>query len=252
MAKKQRAKLVVGNWKMNGSIAENDTLLNGLVQRAATLESRVLLGVCVPYPYLAQVQMQLTGTPIAYGVQDVSAYTHGAYTGDVSARMVAEFGVTLAIVGHSERRTLHTESSKLVAAKAQRALEANIIPIVCVGETLDERRAGQTNTVIHAQLTAVLDTLDKDHVARLIVAYEPVWAIGTGQSATAQQAQQVHAVLRKQLTTRGGIRVPLLYGGSVKPDNAEELFSQVDIDGGLIGGASLSEIDFLAISAGSL
>ncbi|MCG1039879.1 MULTISPECIES: triose-phosphate isomerase [Burkholderiaceae] len=249
MSKQQRSKLVVGNWKMHGRVADNDALLHALVQRVATLGPQVRLGVCVPHPYLAQVQARLAGTPIAYGAQDVSAHTQGAYTGEVAAPMVAEFGATLAIVGHSERRALHAESSEWVAAKTQRALEAGITPIVCVGETLDERQAGQTDSVVRAQLAAVLDVLDEADVARLIVAYEPVWAIGTGQSATAQQAQQVHAALRAQLTAKGGGQVPLLYGGSVKPGNAQELFSQADIDGGLIGGASLSATDFLAIGA---
>lgn len=234
---------------MHGRVADNDALLHALVQRVATLGPQVRLGVCVPHPYLAQVQARLAGTPIAYGAQDVSAHTQGAYTGEVAAPMVAEFGATLAIVGHSERRALHAESSEWVAAKTQRALEAGITPIVCVGETLDERQAGQTDSVVRAQLAAVLDVLDEADVARLIVAYEPVWAIGTGQSATAQQAQQVHAALRAQLTAKGGGQVPLLYGGSVKPGNAQELFSQADIDGGLIGGASLSATDFLAIGA---
>ncbi|KAG0190103.1 hypothetical protein DFQ28_002466 [Apophysomyces sp. BC1034] len=246
---KQRSKLVVGNWKMHGRIADNDALLDALVQRVTTLGPDVRLGVCVPYPYLAQAQARLAGTPIAYGAQDVSAHTQGAYTGEVAAPMVAEFGATLAIIGHSERRAYHAESSERVATKVQRSLEAGVTPIVCVGETLAEREAGRTGSVVRAQLAAVLDKLEAADVAKLVVAYEPVWAIGAGRSATAEQAQQVHAALRAQLAAKNGAQVPLLYGGSVKPGNAQELFSQADIDGGLIGGASLSAIDFLAIGA---
>lgn len=234
---------------MHGRLADNDALLGALVQRVATLGPNVRLGVCVPHPYLAQAQARLAGTPVAYGAQDVSAHTHGAYTGEVAAPMIAEFGATLAIVGHSERRAYQGESSEIVAAKAQRALEAGLTPIVCVGETLREREAGRTDRIVHEQLAAVLDKLDAADVARLVVAYEPVWAIGTGRSASAQQAQQVHAAVRAQLAAKGGAQVPLLYGGSVKPGNAQELFSQPDIDGGLIGGASLSATDFLAIGA---
>jgi triosephosphate isomerase (TIM) len=246
---KQRTKLVVGNWKMHGRLAENDALLSAIAPGAATLGAGVRLGVCVPHPYLAQAQACLAGTSIAYGVQDVSAYTHGAYTGEVAAEMAAEFGATFAIVGHSERRAYHAESAELVATKARRALEAGLTPIVCVGETLDEHEAGQTADVVAAQLSAVLGKLSTADVARIVVAYEPVWAIGTGKSASAEQAQQVHAQLRALVSAKGGADVPLLYGGSVKPANAQELFSQADIDGGLIGGASLSATDFLAIGA---
>jgi triosephosphate isomerase len=246
---KQRSKLVVGNWKMHGRLAENEALLGAIARGAATLGAGVRLAVCVPHPYLAQAQAILAGTPVAYGVQDVSAYTHGAYTGEVAAEMAAEFGATFAIVGHSERRAYHAESPELVATKTQRVLEAGLTPIVCVGETLEEREAGRTDSVVGAQLAAVLDRLAAADVAKIVVAYEPVWAIGTGKSATAEQAQQVHAHLRALVVAKGGAHVPLLYGGSVKPSNAQELFSQADIDGGLIGGASLSATDFLAIGA---
>ncbi|UDG82933.1 triose-phosphate isomerase [Candidatus Vallotia lariciata] len=249
MLHKQRSKLVVGNWKMHGCLSRNDALLHVLAQREATLGPKVQLAVCVPYPYLAQAQMRLTRTSIAYGVQDVSAYTHGAYTGEVSAPMVAEFGATLAIIGHSERRIFHAESSILVAAKAQRALEAGITPIICVGETLDERQSGQTNSVVHTQLNAVLNVLDKADAARLIIAYEPFWAIGTGQTPTLQQVQPVYAAIRAQLMEKVDICVPLLYGGSLRPENALKLFSQSEIDGALIGAASLSSSDFLKIAS---
>jgi triosephosphate isomerase len=181
----------------------------------------------------------------------VSAHEQGAFTGEVEAAMVAEFGAAYAIVGHSERRAYHLESQELVAAKARRALAAGLTPIVCVGETLAQREAGRTNDIVGDQLAVVLALLSAEDAARLVVAYEPVWAIGTGRSATSAQAQEVHAFLRARLAAKGEqvARVPLLYGGSVKPDNAAELFRQPDIDGGLIGGASLRDEDFLAICA---
>lgn len=248
---KQRAKWVVGNWKMHGRLAENAALLQALVQGAEAFGGAVRIGVCVPTPYLAQAQALLDGAPLAWGVQDVSAHAHGAYTGEVAAEMAAEFGATLAIVGHSERRAYHAESAELVATKAARALEAGLTPIVCIGETLGEREAGATEAVVGAQLDAVLAELPVGEAARIIVAYEPVWAIGTGRSATAEQAQEVHAFLRGRLAAKDAtlVDVPLLYGGSVKPENAEALFRQADIDGGLIGGASLMSKDFLAICA---
>jgi triosephosphate isomerase len=244
---KQRAKLVVGNWKMHGRLAENAVLLRELAQ--GLLGNGVRVGVCVPYTYLAQAQALLCDAGVAWGVQDVSAHAQGAYTGEVAAEMATEFGATLAIVGHSERRTYHLENSDLVALKAKRALEAGLTPIVCVGETLEQREAGTTEAIVGAQLDAVLAALPIGDLERIVVAYEPVWAIGTGKSATADEAQQVHAFLRARLAAKGAALagVPLLYGGSVKPENAEELFRQADIDGGLIGGASLKSKDFLAI-----
>jgi len=251
---KQRAKLVVGNWKMHGRLADNRVLLQAVSSGAEDLPEDVRVGVCVPCPYLAQAQTLLASGRVAWGVQDVSAYTQGAYTGEVAAEMAAEFGVTFAIVGHSERRAYHRESAEVVAVKTQRALEAGLTPIVCVGETLEERESGKTEQVVGAQLDAVLEKLSMEDAARLVVAYEPVWAIGTGKSATAQQAQDVHAFLRARLVAKGGdaAGVLLLYGGSVKPENAEELFSQQDIDGGLIGGASLKDKDFLAICSAAV
>ncbi|HTH73153.1 MAG TPA: triose-phosphate isomerase [Trinickia sp.] len=248
---KQRVKWVVGNWKMHGRLAENASLLQSVAQGAGAVAEAIRVGVCVPTPYLAQVQSQLAGNPVAWGVQDISTYTHGAYTGEVAAEMAAEFGATLAIVGHSERRAYHAETSELVASKARRALDAGLTPIVCIGETLAEREAGTTEAVVGAQLDAVLSLLSVDEAARIVVAYEPVWAIGTGKSATAEQAQEVHAFLRARLAKKDAslAGVALLYGGSVKPDNALTLFGQPDIDGGLIGGASLKSEDFLAICA---
>lgn len=234
---------------MHGRLAENAALLQAVAQGAAGLPAEVGVGVCVPSPYLAQTQSLLEGGRVLWGVQDVSAFTHGAYTGEVAAPMVVDFGASLSIVGHSERRAYHRESAELVAVKTQRALEAGLTPVVCVGETLEEREAGSTEQVVGDQLDAVLVKLSEAEAARIVVAYEPVWAIGTGQSATSDQAQAVHAFLRSRLTAKGAAvaDVPLLYGGSVKPDNAEELFRQPDIDGGLIGGASLKAQDFLAI-----
>jgi triosephosphate isomerase len=246
---KQRAKLVVGNWKLHGRLAENAALLRAVAQGAGELPEGVRVGVCVPCPYLAQAQALLEGGRVAWGVQDVSAHTQGAYTGEVAAAMAVEFGATLAIVGHSERRVYHRERSEVVAIKTQRVLEAGMTPIVCVGETLEQREAGTTEQVVGAQLDAVLAKLSQEEAVRIVVAYEPVWAIGTGKSATSDEAQQVHAFLRGRLAAKGAAvaDVPVLYGGSVKPDNAEELFRQADIDGGLIGGASLKDTDFLAI-----
>jgi triosephosphate isomerase (TIM) len=247
---KRRAKWVVGNWKMHGRLAENEALLQALVDSAGTFAD-VRAAVCVPTPYLFQVDSFLRGTAVAWGVQDISAYSHGAYTGEVAAEMALEFGATLAIVGHSERRAYHGETSELVAAKTQRALQAGLTPIVCIGETLDERESGATQAVVGAQLDAVLAKLSALEAGRMIVAYEPVWAIGTGRSASAAEAQAVHAFLRTRFVAKSAalVDVPLLYGGSVKPENAEALFGQADIDGGLIGGASLKGQDFLAICA---
>ncbi|MDR5854807.1 triose-phosphate isomerase [Caballeronia sp. LZ062] len=244
---RQRAKLVVGNWKMHGRMQENAVLLTEVASGASALRNGVDVGVCVPYPYLAQAQALLEGSVVRWGVQDVSAHVQGAFTGEVAAEMALDFGVTYAIVGHSERRAYHHETPELVGAKARRALDAGLTPIVCVGETLGEREREATEQVIGAQLDAVLLMLDEEQAARIVVAYEPVWAIGTGKSATADQAQRVHAFLRGKMAEKGAGDVPLLYGGSVKPENAQELFGQRDIDGGLIGGASLKSKDFLAI-----
>lgn len=247
----QRSKLVVGNWKMNGRLAVNAALLEGVARGAQALPQDVGIGVCVPHPYLAQSQAMLGGSRVAWGAQDVSPHEHGAYTGEVAAGMIVDFEATFVIVGHSERRQYHGESPELVAAKTKQALAAGLTPIVCVGESLEQRECGATESVVGAQLDAVLDVLSTEEAARIVVAYEPVWAIGTGKSATSEQAQQVHAFLRARLAAKdaAAANVPLLYGGSVKPDNAAELFRQADIDGGLIGGASLKAEDFLAICA---
>jgi triosephosphate isomerase len=241
-----RGKLVVGNWKMNGGLAANAALLAELTAGWQPPPGREL-AVCVPYPYLAQVQGRLSHTPIAWGAQDVSEHDAGAYTGEVSTRMLAEFGCRYAIVGHSERRQFFGDTDAIVAAKARAALAAGLTPIACVGETLAERERRVTEAVVLRQLDAVLSTVGSD-VTRLVVAYEPVWAIGTGRTASPAEAQAVHATLRAQLAKAGAADVRLLYGGSVKADNAAALFAMTDIDGGLIGGASLKAAEFLAIA----
>jgi triosephosphate isomerase len=241
----KRNKLVVGNWKMNGSRASIATLLDGL-RSAGPVPAQTV--VCPPFPYLADVAVSLAGTHIAWGGQDCAPQDSGAFTGDVSPAMLADLGCRWVIVGHSERRHGHAEGDKLVAEKAKAALGHNLTPIVCVGETLAERDAGQTDAVVKRQLSAVIHHL-AHCVPQIVVAYEPVWAIGTGRTATPEQAQAVHALLRAQLhaATESSDRMCILYGGSVKPDNAAALFSQPDIDGGLIGGAALKADDFIAI-----
>jgi triosephosphate isomerase len=237
--------LVVGNWKMNGSRPANATLLEGLLQ-ARPFGCDV--AVCVPYPFLSETAVTLAGSEIRWGAQDCSAHDQGAYTGEVSVGMLSEFGCRYVIVGHSERRAFHAESDQLVADKARAALARGVTPIVCVGETQAQREAGQTEAVVKRQLSAVIHALG--HCAgEMVVAYEPVWAIGTGLTASPAQAQLVHALLRAQLRAAApnAQAMKILYGGSVKPDNAAALFAQPDIDGGLIGGAALKVADFVAI-----
>ncbi|HEY1458499.1 MAG TPA: triose-phosphate isomerase [Casimicrobiaceae bacterium] len=241
-----RGRLVVGNWKLNGGLRQNDALLSAL-RSGWEAQGGHRMAVCVPFPYLWQAQAALTGSAIGWGAQDVSEHESGAYTGDVSATMVAEFGATIVLVGHSERRTLHGESDATVANKAVAALGGGLTPVVCVGETLAERDAGQTAAVVTRQLDAVRSRL-ADRIDAVMVAYEPVWAIGTGRNAAPAEAQEVHALLRKRLGTAGR-EMLLLYGGSVKAGNASALFAMPDIDGGLIGGASLKAEEFLAIAA---
>ncbi|WP_414639027.1 triose-phosphate isomerase [Aquabacterium sp.] len=243
-------KLVVGNWKLHGSRAFNAELIQGLLAAdLAATAPRADVAVCPPFVFLSDVAAALQGSAIAVGTQDLSVQAQGAFTGEVSGPMVREFGAKYAIVGHSERRSYHAESDQLVADKAKAALSHGLIPIVCVGETLAEREAGQTEAVVGRQLKAVIDTLG-EQLSQIVVAYEPVWAIGTGKTASPEQAQAVHAFLRAQLRSAQAqaAGVPLLYGGSVKPDNAAELFAQADIDGGLIGGAALKAADFAAIA----
>jgi triosephosphate isomerase len=243
-----KKKLIAGNWKMNGSTAFNEGLIQSLV--AGLTGNACLVAVCVPAVYLQQVQRLVAGSEIELGAQDVSQHTAGAYTGEISAGMLQDLGAKYVIVGHSERRQYHHESDALVAVKAQRALSAGVTPIVCVGETLAEREAGQTEEVVKRQLAAVIHA-NGHCISEIVVAYEPVWAIGTGKTASPEQAQQVHAVLRGQLkaATEHADRVHILYGGSMNAANAAQLLSQPDIDGGLVGGASLKAPDFLSIIA---
>jgi triosephosphate isomerase len=246
-----KQKLIAGNWKMNGSLAANEALVHGVQQGLQALGGqKPQVAVCVPAAYLSQVQQLVKGSGIDLGSQDVSAHEQGAYTGEVSAAMLKDFAVRYAIVGHSERRQYHGETDEQVAHKAQRALSAGITPIVCVGETLAEREAGKTEEVVKRQLAAVIHA-NGHCISEIVVAYEPVWAIGTGKTASPEQAQAVHAVLRGQLkaATEHSDRVHILYGGSMNAANAAELLAQPDIDGGLIGGAALKVADFLTIIA---
>ncbi|MFZ6753681.1 triose-phosphate isomerase [Undibacterium sp. Dicai25W] len=244
-----RRTLIAGNWKMNGSFSANHTLLTGIIAGLPANDAVDVL-ICAPAPYLTQCAEVLGDSRVAWGGQDVSAHTHGAFTGEVSAGMLADCLCKYVIVGHSERRAYHAESSELVAQKVLQALAQNLIPVVCVGETLEQRENGATNIVVAEQLQAVLDVLSADQLTNIVLAYEPVWAIGTGKTATPQMAQDVHAFLRSQLAVKNAEAanaVQILYGGSMKPENAKELLAMADIDGGLIGGAALKAMDFLAI-----
>jgi len=245
-----RGKLVVGNWKMNGGLAANKTLLAEIKSGWAAQRGRNI-AVCAPYPYLAQVSAALDATPIAWGAQDVSEHDSGAFTGEVSARMLAEFGCRYAIVGHSERRQHYGDTDAVVAAKAVATLAVGLTPIACVGETLAERDAGATMAVVSRQLEAVLGAVGENAV-KIVVAYEPVWAIGTGKIPTTSEIEEMHAAIRGALVERYGERgqgMRILYGGSVKGTNAPEIFAIADVDGALVGGASLKEADFLPIVA---
>jgi len=245
-----RTKLVAGNWKMHGSLASNAGLLSAVRDGVAGLPKACQVSVCVPYPYLAQAQAALAGSAVAWGAQDVSEHAQGAYTGEVSAAMLVEFGCRHVIVGHSERRSFYGDTDALVAAKFAAALSQGLTPILCVGETLAEREAGVTGDVVMRQLDAVLAASGVQSFARAVVAYEPVWAIGTGRTASPAQAQEVHAMIRARFARESAeiaSGLQILYGGSVKAANAAELFGQTDIDGGLIGGASLVAADFVGI-----
>jgi triosephosphate isomerase len=244
-----RSKAVVGNWKLNGSLAANEALIQALL-REIPRDNPVACAVCVPSPYLAQVRALLEGSGVAWGAQDLSRYVQGAYTGEVSGPMLVEFGCRYAIVGHSERRTLFGETDELVAEKYVAARNAGLTPIFCVGETLGERERGETNAVLARQVDALLKGFGVAGLERGIVAYEPVWAIGTGRTATAQQADEAHAFIRARIGAKDagvGERLPILYGGSVKASNAAELFAMPNVDGGLVGGASLVAQEFVAI-----
>lgn len=243
-----RTRLVMGNWKMNGSLAQNQALLssmNRLLSDKAGLYQNCQIAVCPSFPYLAQAQQLLAQSGVSLGAQDVSTAESGAYTGEVSALMLKDFGCQWVIVGHSERRLYHSESSDLVAQKALVAIEHGLVPVVCVGETLQDREAGHTLKVIEEQLLPILPLATRN----IVVAYEPVWAIGTGLTATPEQAQEVHAFIRSRLASVGAEQVQILYGGSVKANNAASLFAMPDIDGALVGGAALNAEEFLQIAA---
>ena len=249
-----RRKLVVGNWKMHGSLAQNEQLTASLISGLRDLKNADY-AVCVPHPYLFQAQQLLQGTNIAWGGQNVSPYEKGAYTGGVSASMLKDFGCTYAIIGHSERRALIHETNTRAAASFGVALKAGLTPIFCVGETLEEHKAGLAQKVVEEQMTAILAALGMEGFSRAVqqravLAYEPVWAIGTGNTATPEQAQSMHVFIRKaiaELDADVANRVRIIYGGSVNPSNARQLFVMPDIDGGLIGRCSLSADDFMEI-----
>ena len=246
-----RTRLVAGNWKMHGSLRANAALLDALKAGLRSSDG-VAHAVCAPFPYLGQVSAALAGSAVAWGAQNLSEHDSGAYTGEVSGAMLKEFGCRYAIVGHSERRTLYGEDDGRVAAKFVAARRAGLTPILCGGETLQERERGETEAVVARQLEAVVGAAGIGALSDAVLAYEPVWAIGTGRNATPQQAQEVHAFARARLAARDpglAAKLTILYGGSVKPGNAKELFAMPDIDGGLIGGASLSAPDFIAICA---
>lgn len=244
-----RRKLVAGNWKMHGSLAQNAELLNA-VRSGMDLIEGVDCAVCVPFPYLAQAQQALAGSRVKLGAQDVHQLDKGAYTGEVSASMLKDFGCQYVIVGHSERRAYYGESSHLVAEKFVAAKQAGLTPILCVGETLEQRESDVTEAVIAEQLDAVIKLVGVASLQGAVVAYEPVWAIGTGKTASSAQAQAVHAFIRQRVATDDAqiaSELVILYGGSVKANNAVELLAMPDIDGGLIGGAALVAEEFLAI-----
>ncbi|TFH12194.1 MAG: triose-phosphate isomerase [Nitrosomonadales bacterium] len=244
-----RMKLVAGNWTMHGEIEQNRELLNMIVSGTTGME-RATCAVCVPYPYLSQAQSLLKNTHISWGAQNISQHDKGAYTGEVSAIMLNDFCCRYVIVGHSERRTLYSEDSRTVALKFKAALDAGLVPILCVGETLNQREAGFTEQVVGEQLDAVIGLVGVDALASSVLAYEPIWAIGTGKTATPQQAQGVHVFIRNRVAShnvRIAAELRIIYGGSVKASNAAELFAMLDIDGGLIGGASLIADEFISI-----
>jgi triosephosphate isomerase len=244
-----RRKLVVGNWKMYGRLASNRALLEAILAGVQELPGADY-AVCVPYPYLAQAQSLLQGSNVAWGAQNVSQFEEGAFTGAVAPGMLTDFGCTCVIIGHSERRGLFHESNEIADAKFIATQEAGMKPIFCVGETLEEREAGQTEQAVAVQLDALLNGAGVKAMANAVLAYEPVWAIGTGKTASPAQAQTVHAFIRQRVAqhdSQVAQSLCILYGGSVKANNAAELFAMPDIDGGLIGGASLVAEEFLAI-----
>lgn len=243
-----RQSLVIGNWKMNGTRASAHALAQGIIAGLGT--SQAELAICVPYLHIPEISQLTTGTTLALGSQNIGDKASGAYTGEISAAMLAEYGCKYAIVGHSERRSYYGDTDATVAARFCQAQAHNIIPVLCVGETLEEREQDQTFQVINTQLDAVIDLAGIEAFAKAVIAYEPVWAIGTGKTATDAQAQEVHAHIRQYIAQKDSAiaeKLQILYGGSAKPDNAQGLFAMPDIDGGLIGGASLDAESFLKI-----
>jgi triosephosphate isomerase len=244
-----RQPLIAGNWKMNGSRESIKSLLDGIKQGMGGV-TRAEVAVCAPSIYIADAQAQLQGSAIAWGGQDISTHESGAYTGETAGSMLTDFGCKYVIIGHSERRTYHGESDALVAEKFEVALNAGLVPLFCIGETLEEREGGITEEVVARQVAAVIERCGVDALGKGVIAYEPVWAIGTGKTATPEQAQDVHAFIRSRVAEKSAAvaeGIQILYGGSMNAGNAAELLSQPDIDGGLIGGASLKPVDFLAI-----
>jgi triosephosphate isomerase len=244
-----RRSLVIGNWKMHGTRASNRELITGILAGLDANKNCDAV-VCVPFTAIPELSDAVSGTSLALGSQNVANADQGAYTGEISASMLAEYGCGYAIVGHSERRQLYGETNQLVAARYEHAIKGDITPVLCIGETDEQREQGKTFDVIVEQLSAVIDHSDIESLSKAVIAYEPVWAIGTGKTATPNQAQEVHAFIRKQIAARDSAlaeTVQILYGGSVKPDNAADLFGKDDIDGGLIGGASLQAESFLGI-----
>lgn len=244
-----RRPFVAGNWKMNGTGVRTRALIAGVCEGVRNL-AEVDVGVCPPFVYVADAVAAIGDAPVRLGAQTCAGVEEGAFTGEVSARMLADVGCSFVLVGHSERRTLYGESDAEVARKAERALAAGLSPVICVGETLAEREARQTEATVGRQLDAVLERLDCNGLARIVVAYEPVWAIGTGRTATPEQANAVHAFLRGRVSTHDpnvGVALRILYGGSVKAENAARIFAEPDVDGGLIGGASLDAGQFIDI-----
>jgi len=243
-----RRSLVVGNWKMNGTLASAELLAKGII--AGLGDNSADIAVCVPYVYLPRVSELVKGTSLAVGAQNVADKASGAYTGEVSAAMLSEFDCKYALVGHSERRSYYGDTDESVAARFCQAQEQNIIPVLCVGETLEQREQDQTFAVINTQLDAVINLAGIASFSAAVIAYEPVWAIGTGKTATDDQAQEVHRYIREYIAAKDQAiadKIQILYGGSAKPDNAKGLFAMPDIDGGLIGGASLDAESFLKI-----
>ena len=244
-----RQPLIAGNWKMNGSKAETVDLLNGIKAGVGEI-TKAAVAVCPPFPYLYLAEELLSGTTIAYGAQDVSREEGGAFTGQVSAAMLKDFGCRYVIIGHSERRLFNGETDAIIARKYAQAVANGLTPILCVGESLEQRESGQTEAVVATHIDGIINAHGADALEQGVIAYEPVWAIGTGVTATPEQAQEVHAFLRARIAAKSqevAASIQILYGGSMKPDNAEELIGQRDIDGGLIGGAALKAGDFLAI-----